>query len=145
MAKITLHRKPTVGKFYLPLWVSVDGRPIGLMRGGSVAVELPEGNYNVGVSMVFQLWKLRFALGGERVVTASELMPVSLMITDRERLWNILFDIDLVVWLASLFFTLPSPWNIVYHVLSDGFFALWIVRLIIIRKRYFKILDRDNP
>ena len=77
--------------------MSVNGQPIGMMRGESVSIEMPEGTY------------------------------------------NILFDIDLVIWMASFFFTLPSPWNIVYHALSDGFFALWIARLIIIRDRYYKL------
>ena len=73
------------------------------------------------------------------IVSVVEELPTTLEITDRERIWNILFDIDLVIWVASFFFTLPSPWNIVYHALSDGFFALWIARLIIIRDRYYKL------
>lgn len=32
-----------------------------------------------------------------------------MMITDKERWWNILFDIDLVLWLAKMFFELLIP------------------------------------
>ena len=119
--------------------MSVNGQPIGMMRGESVSIEMPEGTYNIAVKLMFQLWRWRFGIGGDRIVSVVEELPTSLEITDRERLWNILFDIDLVIWVASFFFTLPSPWNIVYHALSDGFFAVWIVRLIIMRNRYYKL------
>ena len=55
---------------------------------------------------------------------------------DRERLWNLLFDIDLIVWLVSLF--IPLTW--LYRILSDSFFVIWLVRLLIIRKRYYRII-----
>lgn len=127
-------------KMYLPQWVFINGQPVGMMRGKSATVELPEGTYNISVKLLFQIWKLRFGIEGSSIVTASDALPVNLRVTDKERLWNILFDMDLVIWLASLFFTLPSPWNLVYHALSDGFFILWIVRLIVIRKRYYKLV-----
>lgn len=139
MTKIIIHRKPIVKKLFLPLWVFINGQPLGVMRGESVTIELPEGTYNIAVKLLFQVWKLRFGIEGSSIVTASESLPLNLRVTDRERLWNILFDLDLVVWLASLFFTLPSPWNLVYHVLSDGFFLIWIIRLIVVRKRYYKL------
>ena len=139
MARLTLHRKPLFWKFMLPLIVFVNGQPIGMMRGESVSIEIPEGTYDIAVRLMFQLWRLRFGIGGDRLVSVVEELPTSLEITDRERIWNILFDIDLVIWVASFFFTLPVPWNIVYHALSDGFFAVWIVRLVIIRNRYYKL------
>ena len=54
---------------------------------------------------------------------------------DRERLWNILFDIDLILWIVSLFVTMP----LAYKIISDAFFAIWLIRLIIIRKRYYTL------
>lgn len=59
---------------------------------------------------------------------------------DRERLWNILFDIDLVLWLVSLFVAMP----LAYKIISDAFFAIWLIRLIIIRKRYY-IIETEQP
>ena len=59
---------------------------------------------------------------------------------DRERLWNVLFDIDLVVWIVSLFVTLPP----LYKIISDAFFVLWLVRLVLIRKRYYKMVIKTN-
>lgn len=54
---------------------------------------------------------------------------------DRERLWNILFDIDLLAWVVSLFVTFPPA----YKIISDAFFVIWLIRLVAIRKRYYKI------
>lgn len=139
MAKLILHKKPLFKKFMLPLWVFVNGQPIGLMKEEHVSIEMPEGEYNIAVKLIFRLWKWQFSLGGYKIVSVSEGFPTSIEITDRERIWNILFDIDLVIWVTSLFFTLPSPWNIVYHVFSDGFFVLWIARLIIIRNKYYRL------
>lgn len=144
MARLTLHRKPLLRKLCLPLWVFVNGQPIGLMRTESVSLDIPEGTYNISVKLLFQLWKLRFGVEGSNIVTVTEQFPLSLRISDRERLWNILFDIDLVLWLSSLFFTLPGPWNTVYHILSDGFFLLWIIRLVLIRRRYFVLENRQT-
>ena len=141
MARITLHRKPFFRKMCLPLWVFINGQPLGIMRGESVSIELPEGTYRVGVKLLFKICKWQLGIGGENVITTTEPIPANVRITDHERLWNILFDIDLVVWIASFFFTLPNPWNVVYHALSDGFFIVWIVRIIIIRNRYFKLIN----
>ena len=139
MAILTLHRKPLIGKFALPLWVFVNGQPVGMMRGETASIRIPAGTFSLAVRLVFRIWKWTLEIGGEDVVTTSEDFPTSIRITDRERLWNILFDIDLAVWLASLFFTLPGPWNIIYHILSDEFFVVWIVRIILVRKRYFQL------
>ena len=54
---------------------------------------------------------------------------------DRERLWNLLFDVDLLVWIVSLFIPLSRG----YKIVSDAFFAIWLIRLIFIRKRYYKL------
>lgn len=151
MAILTIHRKQML-KVGLPYWVFVrpatataatditDEQPVGLMRTKEVSIQMPSGTFIVGVRLVFVVWRWRFDIGGETTVTTAEGQHTHLTITDSERWWNLLFDLDLVVWMASFFFTLPTPWDIVYHVLSDGFFALWILRIIVIRRRYFKLV-----
>ena len=138
MAILTLHRKQRF-KFAIPYWVFIDGQPVGMMRSSDVGIDLPEGSYNLAVKIVLGLWKWRFDIGGDTVVTLSEQIPTRVRITDRERWWNLLFDLDLIIWIACMFIELPEPWNVVYHVLSEGFFAIWLLRILIIRKRYFKL------
>lgn len=154
---LTIRRK-SKSRFALPLWIFVrvpeaitsvpaelhEDHLVGLMRSHEVAVAMPEGRFTVSVRLLFKLAKWTFSIGGEREIETSAEKPTTLVISDRERLWNALFNIDLVVWTASFFFTLPSPWNVVYHVLSDGFFALWILRIIIIRKRYFILTPQND-
>ena len=139
MALLTLHRKQRF-KVAIPYWVFIDGQPVGMMRSSNVGIELPEGSYNLAVKIVLGLWKWRFDIGGDTVVTLSEQLPTRVRITDRERWWNLLFDLDLVIWIACMFIELPEPWNVVYHILSEGFFAIWMIRILVIRNRYFKLM-----
>ena len=142
MAILTLHRKLLM-KLGIPYWMFINGQPIGIMRGKEANIQLPEGNYNIGVKIVFALWKWHFSIGSETQIALTEGKETKLLITDKERWWNILFDIDLVLWLAKLFFELPHPWNIVYEIVSNGFFALWLARIWFIRDRYFKIVKQS--
>ena len=126
----------------LPYWVLVGGQPLGIMRGKQVTIEAPKGVYNLAVKLIFPFGKWQFSLAGEKKVVLDDATDaVTLTIGDRERWWNILFDIDLVLWVLSFFVTIPSPWNVVYHVLSDGFFILWAIRLWHIRSHYFVIKE----
>lgn len=138
MSHITLHRRQWF-KYDIPYWVFINQRPIGLMRTPQVNVQLPAGTYTLGVKMVFQLFKWRLDIGSEETVNVDEGETLNVRISDRERWWNILFDIDLVIWLASFLITLPQPWDSIYDILSEGFFILWMIRTWIIRKNYFHL------
>ena len=135
MAILTLHRKQRT-KLALPYWVFVNGQAVGIMRTPEVSIMLPEGTFTIAVRLMFGVAKCSFGIGGERTITISD-APTHIGISDRERWWNILFDIDLVVWLVGCFIDFPEPWNMVYHILSEGFFAIWMLRIFILRKRYF--------
>ena len=56
----------------------------------------------------------------------------------------------MVLWLVKRLNNLPEPWGLIYEMLSNGFFAVWLMRVWIIRKKYFKvevyrkIVKRDN-
>ena len=63
---------------------------------------------------------------------------VILNYSDRERWWNILFNIDVLLWLIKRFSTFGEPWDTVYEVLSNGFFVIWMLRIWLIRKNYFQ-------
>lgn len=139
MKQITIHRKMPF-KLGLPYWVFINGQPIGIMRQTEVSVLVPENvQLTLGVKLVFQLWRWQFSLDGHCMIPSDNAHQVDVCISDKERWWNLLFDIDLVVWFLLLFVALPTPWDVVYHVLSEGFFALWMLRIIIIRKHYFTL------
>lgn len=141
MAVITLrHRQSGVIPMPIPFWVLIGGRPIGLMRGKEVRIELPKGVYSLGVRFCVPLGKWQPCVQGEKkVVVPDDDEHMVVEFSSRERVWNLLFDIDLLLWLASFFFTLPAPWGTVYDVVSNGFFVLWAIRVWMIRHRFFRL------
>ena len=141
MALLTLHRKQLF-KLSIPYWVFINEQPVGIMQSKEVSIELPPAQFELSIKILFQLFKWQFSIGGKKKISLTEGEHLHLMIADKERWWNILFDIDLVLWLAKLFFELPHPWNIVYEVVSNGFFALWLARIWFIRDRYFQIIEQ---
>lgn len=143
MAIVTLHRKQRF-KLAIPYWVSINGCPVGLMRTSEVSMQLPAGTYTIETKIMFKVFKWLFGIGGRRMVTLTHDDHLHFTVTDRERWWNVLFDIDLVLWLVSFFVTLPHPWDLVYHILSNGFFALWILHVYLRRNRYL-IITPTHP
>ena len=132
----------------LPHFVFIDDHYAATMQDDETSMQIPSGNY-----------ALRIQCGGRmplrlltRITRSQRSVDLSVSSTsqlhiertshqatvtfrDRERLWNILFDLDLIAWLVSLFVTFPP----IYRIISDAFFAIWLVRLIAIRKRYYTI------
>lgn len=134
MGYIYLHRRQR-SKWALPFWIFIDERPAGVMRTPDIGIALPTGSYTIAVRLLFGFGRWSFAIGGQRRIDVTD-RPQHFRISDRERFWNALFNLDLLVWVASFFVTIPHPWNIVYHVLSDGFFILWALRIWYVRDRY---------
>ena len=110
---------------------------MGLMRGKEVKIELPKGVYSLGVRFCVPLGKWQPGVQAEHKVVVGEDEHVVVEFTSRERLWNLLFDIDLMLCLLSFFITIPSPWGTVYDVVSNGFFLLWAIHVWTIRTRFF--------
>ena len=132
----------------LPHLVFIDGHYAATMKGDETSMQIPSGNYALRIQCGgrLPLWLLSRISRSQRSVDLSVSSTTLLHIEhtsqqttvtfrDRERLWNILFDLDLVAWLVSLFVTFPP----IYRIVSDAFFAIWLVRLIAIRKRYYTI------
>ena len=132
----------------LPHFVFIDGHYAATMQGDETTMQIPTGDYALriqcGGRMALRL--LSRITRSQRSVDLSVSSTTQLHIgraprqttvtfRDRERLWNILFDLDLVAWLVSLFVMFPP----IYRIVSDAFFAIWLVRLIAIRKRYYTI------
>lgn len=132
----------------LPHFVFIDGHYAATMQGDETSMQIPSGNYALRIQCGGRL-PLRLL---SRITRSRRCVDLSVSSTtqlhigrsthqttvtfrDRERLWNLLFDLDLVAWLVSLFVMFPP----IYRIVSDAFFAIWLVRLIAIRKRYYTI------
>ena len=125
----------------LPHAVFINGYYAGMVKDGDLRIEIPAGSYSLKVQFGghIPLGKSGKTLDLSVSSTAQVEVPqegnVLCEFHDRERLWNILFDIDLILWIVSWFITLPP----LYKILSDVFFVIWLVRSVVIRKRYYRI------
>ena len=125
----------------LPHAVFINGLYVGMMKDRDMRIEIPQGSYSLRVQFggPILLGKSGKSIDLSLSSTAQMEVPpegnVLCEFHDRERLWNILFDIDLILWVVSWFVTLP----LLYKILSDAFFAIWLVRLVVIRKQYYKL------
>ncbi|MBP5189576.1 MAG: hypothetical protein J6031_01520 [Bacteroidales bacterium] len=141
----------------LPHFIFIDGHYAATMTGDEIKFQIPAGTYTLRIQCGGRIplrmlnWLLN-KMQRNRLVHKNISLDLSVSTTaplqidrsqtdktvtfrDREWLWNILFDIDLIVWIVSLFYTFPP----LYKIISDTFFAIWLIRLIIIRKRYYNI------
>lgn len=99
----------------------------------SVKIELPEGQYTLTIQHALPV------LSVTRQVAVKNGTETHVDFYSRERWWDILFSIDLLLCVIKLFVTLPSPWGWIYEILTNGFFVAWLIYEWSIRKRYYKI------
>lgn len=125
----------------LPHAVFLDGYYAGTLKDGQLQGEVPPGNYTLRVQFGGQIpignkgKNIDLSVSSTEQVEIPPTGEVMCEFHDRERLWNILFDIDLILWIVSWFVQMPP----LYKILSNAFFVIWLVRLILIRKKYYKI------
>ena len=125
----------------LPHAVFLDGLYAGMLKDDRLEVDAPAGSYQMRVQFGGRVpigksgKSIDISLSSTQQIQVPRKGYVECTFHDRERLWNLFFDIDLVVWVVSWFVTMPP----VFKVISDVFFAVWLLRLILIRKKYYKI------
>lgn len=125
----------------LPHAVFLDGLYAGMLKDDLLQLDAPMGNYTLKVQFGGRVPIGKSGKSLDVSVSSTEHVEVvrngntECVFHDRERLWNILFDLDLIAWVVSWFVAMPP----LYKIVSDLFFAVWLVRLVLIRKRYYKI------
>lgn len=126
--------------------VFLDGLYAGMLKDDRLQLNAPRGKYELKVQFGGRVpigksgRSIDMSVSSTKPIVVPSTGDVEYVFHDRERLWNLLFDIDLIVWVVSWFVTMPP----LYKILSDAFFALWLVRLILIRKKYYKITENTN-
>ena len=125
----------------LPHAVFLDGLYAGMLKDDQLRLDAPRGNYDLKVQFGGRVpigksgKTIDVSVSSTKQIEVPYVGDVEYVFHDRERLWNIMFDIDLIAWVVSWFVTMPP----LYKIISDAFFAVWLVRLVLIRKRYYKI------
>ena len=126
----------------MPHSVFLNGYFVGMLKDDRLRGGVPPGSYALRVQFGGRIpigkkgKSIDLSLSSTEQVEVPQSGEVVCEFHDRERLWNIFFDIDLVLWVVSWFVQMPP----LYKILSDAFFAIWLVRLVLIRKRYYKIV-----
>lgn len=138
MARLTIIQKNRRFMPLLPHKILIGGQAVGLMRTPCVHIEIPQGAYEITIQSLFPFIK------SSAVVRIDEGVDNVMEFEDKEKYWDILFSVDMLLWIASLFIELQKPYSTIYHVLSEGFFAIWLIHIIVIRKRYFKITTHQK-
>lgn len=117
----------------IPHYLLINGQLLGVMKGEPINIQLPAGNYEVTIRSIYKYIESTIA------VRVGDNESKKIVFSDREKFWNWLFNLDFVLWIIKRFITIPEPWDSVYEIVSNGFFAIWLLRIWIIRKRYFKL------
>lgn len=117
----------------IPHYLLINGQLLGVMKGEPINIQLPAGNYEVTIRSIYKCIESTIA------VRIGDNESKKVVFSDREKFWNWLFNLDFVLWIIKRFITIPEPWDSVYEIVSNGFFAIWLLRIWIIRKRYFKL------
>jgi len=116
----------------IPHLIYINGQLIGQLRNDEVNIEMPEGTFDVRIQSLIK-W-----FSSTQRVQVNQGMSNELSFESREKVWDILFFVDILGSIAKFFFTLPHPWELIYQIFSWGYLILWIIYEIIIRKHYFK-------
>ena len=147
MSTLTIRHKRHWFEPRLPHAVFLNGYYVGMLKDDQLKGEVPQGSYSLRVQFggLIPLGKsgksIDMSLSSTKQVEIPQTGETVCEFHDRERLWNILFDIDLALWIVSWFVQMPP----LYKILSDAFFIIWIVRMILIRKKYYKITVLTEP
>ena len=122
----------------MPHRIYVNGQLIGVMNTQSVRIEMPAGVYSITIQSIVPF------LSSTQQVTLRSGIDTHLDFYSRERVWDILFSIDLILCIIKLFLTFPTPWNWIYEVATNGFFIVWLIYEWSIRKHYYKTSVSDS-
>lgn len=117
----------------IPNKIFINRRLVGIMQQQKVSVMIPQGTYNIMVQSIIPF------LYATKVIEIEQGVENVVTFRNRERIWDILFSIDLALWIAGFFITLPEPWGMVYDVATNTFLAIWLIYEFSIRKKYYRI------
>lgn len=137
----------------LPYLVLVDGKAVGMMQNPQARMQLSAGQHRLGIRcggylpIPFTKKTLALFVEATETIDCPESQYTEVQFENRERWWNILFDVDLVLWLVRIFVTLPELWGLVYDIVSNVSFAVWLLHFYLYRKRYFRfrVTHTDTP
>ena len=133
-----LHIVQKHGKFAMnvPHKLLIDGQFVGIMKDKQVSIEMPMGEYAITIQSMIPF------ISATQHVTMSPRSETTLEFSDREKWWDVLFVVDVVLWIVKRFLHLAAPWTWIYEIFTNGYFVLWLLYEWRIRNHYFKFQVR---
>ena len=120
MAVLRIIQKRTKFSMNIPHKVAINGQVLGVMQTPEINIQMPAGTYVLTIqSLIPFLSASQHIHVQEGVINCAEFH-------DREKWWDYLFIIDIALWFADFFFTLPHPWGLVYKIFTNGYFVVWL-------------------
>ncbi|MCF0207463.1 MAG: hypothetical protein HUK15_08545, partial [Bacteroidales bacterium] len=116
----------------IPNRIFINGRFVGILKQKEACIRIPQGDYSITVQS-----PIPFFYANEMVNVGKGLKNL-VVIESREKVWDIIFCIDLVLCIAKFFFSLPSPWDTIYEISTNLFFVLWLCYEFYIHKKYYR-------
>lgn len=117
----------------LPHKIYFNDQLLGIMQRKEIQVkDIPEGKYRLKIQSMFPFIFAEKEIDIQRGAN-------TVTFSDREKFWDILFTIDLVLVIVKLFISLPDNIDLIYKIVTNGYFVVWLVYEWVVRKRYFKI------
>lgn len=139
MATLVIRQKRSKFALKIPHKIFINNQLVGIMNSREVNIHLPEGYYTLTIgSMIPYIYAQANVHPQEQQIHVVEF-------SDREKWWDILFCIDMILWIADCFFSLPHPWNIAYKIFTNGYFIIWLIYEWSIRKQYFMLSQYSIP
>lgn len=122
----------------LPHKIYIDNYYIGIVKGKSATINgFPLGRYNIMIQSMIPYFSSSSTI---EIKEGSNTVEFK----DKEKIWDILFTIDIVLWIVKRFITLEPTINLWYEIITNGYLILWIVYELSIRKNTSKYSKHNN-
>lgn len=115
----------------IPHYIIINNQYVNVMQKDVLYIEMPEGVYEVRIQSMIK-W-----FSSTQWISVEKDVKNILTFGDREKIWDALFVFDIILDVVRLIIGLPNPWNWIYQIFTNGYFAVWIIYEWCIRKHYF--------
>lgn len=96
-------------------------------------IQLSPATYTVRIQSLFPFFSSTVD------VRVDEASPAVVTFADKEFWWDLLFWGDMLAWILKLVLHIGHPWGLVYELVSDLVFIIWIIHEYRTRKNYFAV------
>lgn len=139
MARLKLIQKRAKFSLNIPHKILINNVFIGIMKTREINIEMPPGHFKITIQSMFPF------ISAEKEIQVEEGVDNILSFWDREKWWDLLLVIDIIMWVLQLFLTLPQEIDRAYNIFTYGIFILWLIYEWVIRKKYFRMEFYKKP